>query len=380
MAQRSAFFLQRPQRPASPEPVLELGPDCIFGLRADGTVLSAGSNHYGQCEVSHWRDIVKLYTTSYHTIGLRADGTVAVAGGRGTKYHNKPIAQFRTEAWRDIVDIAADNDHLVGLRADGTVVATGTDREYSGKHSPMLKVGFWTNIVSVHVAEYATIGLRADGTVVGVGSNPFGADRGLSAMSGVARLIVSHCNTYALDAAGNMIHVAGVDEDLYARNVQDIHNGADYTLILHRDGTVTCIPSQEPDYAPEVSTLRNVAKLYDTSYCTAFLHSDGTVSLRSPRKGQQLPNGKLVSSWENITALALVRGERLAGLRADGAVLVLGEPNPGEPNTGFFQAASWNLKSQPQPAPAENPQWTCPRCGNQNRKGKFCTDCGQKRP
>jgi len=29
----------------------------VYGIRSDGTVLAAGRNDYGYCDVSHWTDI-----------------------------------------------------------------------------------------------------------------------------------------------------------------------------------------------------------------------------------------------------------------------------------------------------------------------------------
>src|SRR5690606_14171686 len=80
---RSAFF------PAFPRSVLAAGRRHTVALRADGTVLAAGDNKCGQCEVGAWRDIVAVAagnvhvaanTGNAHTVGLRADGTVAAAG------------------------------------------------------------------------------------------------------------------------------------------------------------------------------------------------------------------------------------------------------------------------------------------------------------
>jgi alpha-tubulin suppressor-like RCC1 family protein len=50
------------------------------GLRADGTVVAAGDNDYGQCEVGDWTDIVAVAAGNYHTVGLRSDGTVVAMG------------------------------------------------------------------------------------------------------------------------------------------------------------------------------------------------------------------------------------------------------------------------------------------------------------
>jgi hypothetical protein len=101
------------------------------GLRADGTVVAAGYNDYGQCTVSGWTDIKRVAASEYyhtiaggygHTVGVKADGTVVTVG------HNDD-GQCNTYGWTDIVGVAAGNYHTVGLRADGTVVAAGLEVE-----------------------------------------------------------------------------------------------------------------------------------------------------------------------------------------------------------------------------------------------------------
>ena len=53
---------------------------CTIGLRSDGTVVAAGWNKTGQCNVSDWQDIVAVCAGYSHTVGLRSDGTVVAVG------------------------------------------------------------------------------------------------------------------------------------------------------------------------------------------------------------------------------------------------------------------------------------------------------------
>jgi alpha-tubulin suppressor-like RCC1 family protein len=50
------------------------------GLKADGTVIAAGANDYGQCDVGGWMDIVRVAAGGLHTAGLMVDGTVIAVG------------------------------------------------------------------------------------------------------------------------------------------------------------------------------------------------------------------------------------------------------------------------------------------------------------
>ena len=131
------------------------------GLKADGTVVAAGENSYGQCDVSGWRDIVAVAAGDGHTVGLKSDGTVVAVG------YNK-YGQCDVSGWADVVSVAAEGSHTVGLKADGTVAAVG----HNG--AGQCEVSDWRDIVAVAAGYGYTVGLKADGTVVAVGNNANG--------------------------------------------------------------------------------------------------------------------------------------------------------------------------------------------------------------
>lgn len=59
-----------------------------MGLRTDGTVIATGfradsHQHYGQCDVTDWTDIISISAGGSHTVGLTADGTVVATGHNG---------------------------------------------------------------------------------------------------------------------------------------------------------------------------------------------------------------------------------------------------------------------------------------------------------
>ena len=59
---------------------MSAGHNYTIGLKADGKVVAAGRNHFGQCNVSDWVDIVAVSAGHNHTIGLKADGTLVATG------------------------------------------------------------------------------------------------------------------------------------------------------------------------------------------------------------------------------------------------------------------------------------------------------------
>jgi alpha-tubulin suppressor-like RCC1 family protein len=92
------------------------------GLKSDGTVVAAGYNYYGQCNVGNWTDITQVVTGVYHTVGLKSDGTVVAVGWND-------YGQCDVGSWTDITQVAAGGFHTVGLKSDGTVVAVGAETE-----------------------------------------------------------------------------------------------------------------------------------------------------------------------------------------------------------------------------------------------------------
>jgi alpha-tubulin suppressor-like RCC1 family protein len=57
-----------------------LGGCHTIGLKSDGTVVSAGNDSSGQCDVDGWMDIIKVAAGYDHTVGLKSDGTVVAVG------------------------------------------------------------------------------------------------------------------------------------------------------------------------------------------------------------------------------------------------------------------------------------------------------------
>ena len=151
-----------------------------LGIREDGTVSGSGEDY---CRLKDyldtWADIVQALPGDTCAVGLRADGTVATAGGFETD--GETIYAFReAQEWANIKLLAFDGeDVLIGVKDDGTVV---TDKRFddSGEFSYydlddcLKKVETWTDIVDVVISGDHIIGLRSDGTALAVGNNDYG--------------------------------------------------------------------------------------------------------------------------------------------------------------------------------------------------------------
>ena len=82
--------------PRQKQLAVSAGSSHTLGLKTDGTVVAAGFNANGQCDVSDWQDIIAVSAGESHTIGLRQDGAVVAAG---SNYYN----QCGVSTWKNII-------------------------------------------------------------------------------------------------------------------------------------------------------------------------------------------------------------------------------------------------------------------------------------
>ena len=52
----------------------------LVGLKSDGTVVATGLNNLGQCNVSGWNNVSKIYAINNTTLAIRKDGTILACG------------------------------------------------------------------------------------------------------------------------------------------------------------------------------------------------------------------------------------------------------------------------------------------------------------
>jgi hypothetical protein len=210
------------------------------GLKSDGTVVAAGDNTTGQCDVLDWRDIVMVASTGSDTVGLKKDGTVISVGWDSSRGIFDGISN-----WNDIVSISASAflSCIVGLKADGTVVAVGDN--YQAFEAAASKIAEWSNIVAVAAGRNTIVGLKADGYVV-VAGNAFLYN----------------------DAAPNWVDVVAV-------------SASDYGVALKADGTVFATEYVETgsNYVKgyDVSSFKDIVAISTAESFFIGLRADGTV-------------------------------------------------------------------------------------------------------
>lgn len=250
--------------------VISAGGVHTVGLMVDGSVIAAGDNKRGQCNVSDWTDIVEVSAGFYHTVGLNADGTVVAVG-------NNDEGQCNVSDWTDVVAIAAGALHTIGLKTDGTVVAVGYN------DNRQCNVSGWTDITSVSAGFDHTVGLKSDGTVVAVGRNASGQCD-----------VTNWTNIVALSAGDN------------------------HTVGLKADGTVVAVGYND-DGQCDVSGWTDIISVSAGTHHTVGLRSDGTVLVAGTNYFGQCN----VTNWVNIVSVSAGFVHTI-GLRADGTVVAAG--------------------------------------------------------
>lgn len=133
------------------------GPNCVYAVTEDGTVLTAGSP--ADPSVRTWTDVQSLACGAYHVIGLRRDGTVRIAG----QLLDEEVCRA-VEGWRSVTAIAAASDCSLGLHADGTV-------SFAGRSGDMRREAiFWQDVAAIAADSSYAVGLTKDGRVLLAGS------------------------------------------------------------------------------------------------------------------------------------------------------------------------------------------------------------------
>lgn len=266
-----------------PEPVEEVKPVSVAAsgyhtivLMSDGTLQAFGKNNSGQCNISHWSDIVSVSAGSDTTYGIKRDGTIIYKG-----YIS--YSQLALKNWYRIVSIDSSLRHTVGLKDKGTVVAAGDNSD------GQCDVSQWTEIVAIEAGYFHTVGLKSDGTVVATGSNEYG-----------------QCNVNDW------------------RDIIAISAGSYHTVGIKRDGTVVaaglnccgeCDVSQWTDIV-SISAHQNI---------TVAVNSSGKVFATGNNEAGQCN----VSEWENVVSVS-AGAWSTAALTADGRVLATGSNKFGQ--------------------------------------------------
>jgi len=197
-------------------------------LKDDGTVLSLGSNDYGERSVDSWSNIIDIATGYHHSVGLRKDGTVLAVG---EKYNGR----CNVHDWKDITAVAAGYNHTVGLKSNGTVLAVGSNA------FGQCNVTGWTNVDQIEAGKFHTVALKKNGTVVAVGSNEYGQCN-VSGWDNIVAIAVGDNHTIGLKEDGTVVAVGKFsygqcDVDDW-KNIETICAGDEATFAIKKNGQI----------------------------------------------------------------------------------------------------------------------------------------------
>lgn len=237
----------------------------VVAIKADGTLVTAGNNDYGQLDVSGWTDVVAVAAGDDQTIGLMSDGTVKATG-----YND--YGECDVDNWTNIVAIASGDDyHTVGLKSDGTVVVTGLDE------NGQCNTEDWTDIVAVEAGKYHTVGLKSNGTVVATGSNSYGQCN-VSGWTDIVAVSAAGNQTFGVKSDGTVL-CAGYNE--YEENnvylwsdIVFIVTDYDHTIGVKSDGTLM-FTGYNDNGEGNVDGWVSVNSIETDELCTAFIDNSG---------------------------------------------------------------------------------------------------------
>ena len=296
-------------------------------LKADGTVVATRIDDefdLGQCDVGGWKDIVSVSAGGVHTVGLKADGTVVATALVDKEDYGADCGQCEVTGWTGIVAISAGEFQTVGLKSDGTVVSTTVnDQNDYGFERGQDNVGDWTGIVAISAGNVHTVGLKSDGTVVAVGSNEYG------------QCEVSGWTDIVAVSAGGM-HTVGLKAD--GTVVSTICTGAEY---LHDD---QC----------SINNWTDIVAICTGYQFAAGLKADGTVLVAQwgytydfdqwGKPYETYIDGgddyKGVKFWTDVVAIG-AGDYHFVGLKADGTVEAIMEPNVQTGDYGKCEVSGW---------------------------------------
>jgi alpha-tubulin suppressor-like RCC1 family protein len=291
-----------------------LGIDHSLFLRADGTLVVAGLNDFGQfgaaspsssnfpIPVPGLTNVVQASGGGFHSVALLSDGTIWSWGynhegqiGNGTMTLDgcqcQPTPTQTSIA--DVVQIEAGSFHTLALKSNGTVWAWGLntggqlgDGTIADRSIPVqVGVGVlgFTNIIAVSAGDNHSMALKSDGTVWVWGSNEYG-QIGNGTFSNIRQL------TPALNTTlSNITHIsAGI-----FHNVALNKSGR---IFVWGDNLYGQVGNGAPDVIPQTTPVQNTtitdALEIDTAGFTNYARlSDGTVSAWGLNDVGQIGNG-----------------------------------------------------------------------------------------
>ena len=241
----------------------------LAAVREDGTVVCAGENRHGRCEVSGWRDVIAVDCDRNNTVGLTRDGRVLIAG-----WDNRQ--QSACTAWTGIQQVCVGESCVYGLRADGTVAVAPPGAESAQD------VTGWRNISRIGRGADTCFGLDQNGTLRSVRRTADGyvgpgvGDGRTEVLDAAVGGIFTRCHTLHPDGSCG----AFTPGQLQSREIVRLCALDDLPAAILSDGSILLPESDRlrhvADFLRQHSGERFVALSGDDAAC-ALLTEDGRV-------------------------------------------------------------------------------------------------------
>ncbi|KQN96812.1 RCC1 domain-containing protein [Paenibacillus sp. Leaf72] len=182
-------------------PMIDAGADHSIALKSDGTVLSWGSNEYGQIGVPSSGELDRKLSPEYvpnlsdvtyvtagagFSVALKSDRTVWAWGKNAdhqlgaASFNNKESNPVKVTGISDVISISTGTGHVIALKSDGTVWTWGSNSRgqlgngesgFDKSKSTPSQVSGLTNIIAVSGGAEHSLALKSDGTVWSWGYN-----------------------------------------------------------------------------------------------------------------------------------------------------------------------------------------------------------------
>jgi hypothetical protein len=235
-----------------------LGNSFAAGLSTLGDIMIAGEFPGTLPDEAIWSDLVSISAAGGTLVGLKKDGTVVAAG-------DNENGQCNVEDWSDIVSIrTCAEGYTLGVRADGTVVYAGNVKAWTPEDEDSFpsEFGIIDLVSKTHVSEWKDMAY--------ICTTPyFVVDRDHK-----AHYLINE--NYLSD---DLVRVLNAIESL--TNVKDIVLGNDSFLILRTDGTLTVIDGEGAvhEQVNKSEGFNDIVAVTAGIFGEAVLRSDGTVLL-----------------------------------------------------------------------------------------------------
>ncbi len=305
----------------------------IVGLKFDGTVVAAGENSDGRCNVSNWKDIIAISTDTSKTVGLRSDGTVVFAGE--DKY-----GWYDVSDWKDIVAISVGSNDIVGLKSDGRVVTVGSLAANG------LDISNWKDIIAISADTSNIFGFKADGTVLVAG---YDKDNRLKNRLKGIRISKNRCDGICEGLIVESDEREKIDENTSAKGESSHISAQNYLsekriAIKSVEGMIAasancslCVQSNGIPLITKyiggfnyghtkIKGWSDIVAVAAGIYHSVGLKIDGTVVATNIEKKGPDHGQSHVDNWTDIVAIS-AQGNNTVGLSTQGTVVSCGDVN-----------------------------------------------------